>query len=118
MVEKGHIYRGLKPVYWSPSSLTALAEAELEYPDNHVSRSVYVAFKLTQLSEAAAAKIGDYRDDLGLSIWTTTPWTLVSNQFTRGAPALKYAVVEGFQVIQPQSPKYVIVAAEAVERLS
>ena len=118
MVEKGHIYRGLKPVYWSPSSLTALAEAELEYPDNHVSRSVYVAFKLTQLSAAAAAKIGDYGDDLGLSIWTTTPWTLVSNQFTRGAPALKYAVVEGFQTVQPQAPKYIIVAAEAVERLS
>ncbi|MEO0758108.1 MAG: isoleucine--tRNA ligase [Cyanobacteria bacterium J06648_16] len=118
MVEKGHIYRGLKPVYWSPSSLTALAEAELEYPDGHVSRSVYVAFSLTALSEEAQAKLGDYADDLGLAIWTTTPWTLVSNQFTRGNPNLNYAVVEGFQSVQPKSPKYVIVAAESVERLS
>ena len=38
MVEKGHIYRGKKPVHWSPSSRTALAEAELEYPENHVSK--------------------------------------------------------------------------------
>ncbi|MEO1589977.1 MAG: isoleucine--tRNA ligase [Cyanobacteria bacterium J06632_22] len=123
MVEKGHIYRGLKPVYWSPSSLTALAEAELEYPDGHVSRSVYVAFTLTQLSEAAQTKLGNYAEaltehNLGLAIWTTTPWTLVSNQFTRGNPNLSYALVEGFQNIQPKSPKYVIVAAESVERLS
>ena len=40
MVKGGHIYRGRKPVNWSPSSRTALAEAELEYPDNHVSRSM------------------------------------------------------------------------------
>ena len=44
MVLKGHIYRGLKPVHWSPSSRTALAEAELEYPDGHTSPSVYAAF--------------------------------------------------------------------------
>jgi isoleucyl-tRNA synthetase len=44
MVLAGHIYRGLKPVHWSPSSRTALAEAELEYPDGHVSPSVYAAF--------------------------------------------------------------------------
>lgn len=43
MVEGGHIYRGRKPVHWSPSSRTALAEAELEYPDGHVSPSIYGA---------------------------------------------------------------------------
>ncbi|MBC8122389.1 MAG: class I tRNA ligase family protein, partial [Gemmatimonadaceae bacterium] len=42
MVLKGYIYRGLKPVHWSPSSQTALAEAELEYPEGHISRSIYV----------------------------------------------------------------------------
>ena len=44
MFFKGYIYRGMKPVNWSPSSQTALAEAELEYPDNHISNSVYVKF--------------------------------------------------------------------------
>jgi isoleucyl-tRNA synthetase len=46
MVLRGHIYRGRKPVHWSPSSRTALAEAELEYPEGHVSRSIYVAMPL------------------------------------------------------------------------
>ncbi len=118
MVEKGYIYRGLKPVYWSPSSLTALAEAELEYPEDHVSRSVYVVFKMTKLSEAAQSSLEAFKEDLGLAIWTTTPWTLVSNQFTRGNPNLSYAVVEGLQEAQSGSPKYVLVAADAVERLS
>jgi isoleucyl-tRNA synthetase len=47
MFLKGHIYRGRKPVNWSPSSRTALAEAELEYNDKHISRSVYVGFKVS-----------------------------------------------------------------------
>ena len=51
MVLKGHIYRGLKPVHWSPSSRTALAEAELEYPDGHTSPSVYVAFPAVGLPD-------------------------------------------------------------------
>jgi len=51
MVLAGHIYRGLKPVHWSPSSRTALAEAELDYPDGHTSPSVYVAFPVTTAPE-------------------------------------------------------------------
>jgi isoleucyl-tRNA synthetase len=54
MVLKGHIYRGLKPVHWSPSSRTALAEAELEYPDGHTSPSVYAAFPAVELPASAA----------------------------------------------------------------
>lgn len=49
MLLKGHIYRGRKPVHWSPSSQTALAESELEYPEGHVSPSIYVAFPLEKL---------------------------------------------------------------------
>jgi isoleucyl-tRNA synthetase len=55
MVSNGLIYRALKPVYWSPSSRTALAEAELEYKDDHQSQAVYVAFPLTRLSPKAIA---------------------------------------------------------------
>ena len=46
MMLRGHIYRGRKPVHWSPSSRTALAEAELEYPEGHTSRSIFVAMPL------------------------------------------------------------------------
>ena len=49
LVAAGHIYRGTKPVHWSPSSQTALAEAELEYPDGHTSRSIYVAMPLESI---------------------------------------------------------------------
>ena len=49
MVLNGHIYRGRKPVHWSPSSQTALAESELEYPEGHVSPSIYVALPIEQI---------------------------------------------------------------------
>ena len=45
----GMIYRRLRPVYWSPSTRTALAEAELEYKDDHASTAVYVKFPLVEL---------------------------------------------------------------------
>ena len=69
----GYIYKGLKPVYWSPSTETALAEAEIEYQDV-VSPSIYVKMDGEQ----------DLKDKLGLDeaaivIWTTTPWTLPAN---------------------------------------
>ena len=51
MFLNGYIYRGLKPVHSSPSSRTALAEAELEYPDEHYSKSIYVSLKITKLPE-------------------------------------------------------------------
>ncbi len=90
MVLKGHIYRGLKPVHWSPSSRTALAEAELEYPDGHTSDSIYVAFPAISLPDAlrkVLEKQGLYLPHeqdklsgvLNISIWTTTPWTIPAN---------------------------------------
>lgn len=115
MVLKGYIYRGLKPVYWSPSSQTALAEAELEYPDGHTSRSVYAAFKMVSLSDAAAA-LAPYLDELGVAIWTTTPWTIPANLAVAVNPDLKYGVVEA--QAGNVSYRYLLVAVELVERLS
>ncbi len=70
MVEQGLIFKGLKPVFWSPSSETALAEAEIEYAEKK-SPSVYVTFK---------AHVNDrFKDDVHFLIWTTTPWTLPAN---------------------------------------
>tara|TARA_Y100001968_G_scaffold87923_1_gene78954 strand:+ start:5098 stop:7995 length:2898 start_codon:yes stop_codon:yes gene_type:complete len=86
MVLKGYIYRGLKPVHWSPSSRTALAEAELEYPDGHTSPSIYIAFKLTHLPDELIEEISKQGLDISLeknnlkaAVWTTTPWTLPAN---------------------------------------
>ncbi|CAD2078155.1 isoleucine--tRNA ligase [Jeotgalicoccus coquinae] len=71
MVTKGLIYKGKKPIYWSPTSESSLAEAELEYQDKK-SPSIYVAFKV---------KDGKDTVDGGVKfvIWTTTPWTIPSN---------------------------------------
>jgi isoleucyl-tRNA synthetase len=66
IVEKGFVYRGKKPVYWSIPCRTALAEAEVEYAD-HVSQSCFVKFPV----------VG--RENTFIVIWTTTPWTLPAN---------------------------------------
>lgn len=120
MFLKGYIYRGLKPVHWSPSSKTALAEAELEYPEGHVSRSIYAAFPITSLASAVKPLLAEYQSDLGVAIWTTTPWTIPANLAVAVNADLNYAVVE---VSRPEAEaqsnfKYLIVAADLVERLS
>jgi isoleucyl-tRNA synthetase len=115
MVLKGYIYRGLKPVHWSPSSQTALAEAELEYPEGHTSRSIYAAFKMTKLAPAVKEVLEPFLPNLEVAIWTTTPWTLPGNLAVAVNPELNYAVVQ----VGTQTPaKYLIVAADLVERLS
>ena len=121
MVLKGYIYRGLKSVHWSPSSRTALAEAELEYPDGHVSRSIYAAFQMVSLAESASA-LEPYLSELGVAIWTTTPWTIPANLAVAVNPALTYAVVK----LEDSKLKdelgvpftYLLVAKELAERLS
>nr|WP_228039525.1 isoleucine--tRNA ligase [Dolichospermum sp. LEGE 00240] len=94
MFLKGYIYRGLKPVHWSPSSKTALAEAELEYPDGHVSRSIYAAFPVVKVPEGLKASLDGFLPDLGVAVWTTTPWTIPGNLAVAVNGALEYAVVE------------------------
>ncbi|WP_427160675.1 isoleucine--tRNA ligase [Aliinostoc sp. HNIBRCY26] len=120
MYLKGYIYRGLKPVHWSPSSKTALAEAELEYPEGHTSRSIYAAFPVTGLAEAVKSVLGEYLPDLGVAVWTTTPWTIPGNLAVAVNGDLNYAVVEvSRRDGETQSNfKYLIVAAELVERLA
>lgn len=117
MVHKGYIYRGLKPVHWSPSSKTALAEAELEYPEGHTSRSIYVGFPMVSLADAAKPALMEFLPDLAVGIWTTTPWTIPANLAVALNPDLIYAVVEVGNL--PEfNRKYLIVAADLVERLS
>jgi isoleucyl-tRNA synthetase len=94
MYKNGYIYRGRKPVHWSPSSRTALAEAELEYPEGHVSKSVYVALDVVDLSDALKGHVGGVGDErLKVAIWTTTPWTIPANLAVAINPDLEYCVV-------------------------
>lgn len=118
MVLKGYIYRGMKPVHWSPSSQTALAEAELEYPEGHTSRSLYAAFQVTGAAEPVQEMLTPYLPELGVAIWTTTPWTIPGNLAVALNPELTYAVVETGEGETPINFKYLIVAAELVDRLS
>ncbi|CAB4494523.1 unnamed protein product [Rhizophagus irregularis] len=90
MMKKGYIYRQDKPVYWSPSSRTALAEAELEYRDDHQSNSVYV--KLPVINSTLNSQEG-LKDNLYILIWTTTPWTLPANQAVAINPNIEYSIV-------------------------
>ncbi len=85
MAEKGYIYKGLKPIYWSPSSESALAEAEIEYKDVK-SASIYVAFKIVDGK-------GLIDDSTSLIIWTTTPWTIPSNLGIAVHPDYDYVVI-------------------------
>jgi len=85
MAKKGYIYKGLKPVYWSPSSESALAEAEIEYKDKK-SPSIYVGFKVKNGNGVLA-------EDVEIVIWTTTPWTIPANLGISVHPDLTYVVV-------------------------
>lgn len=118
MVLEGYIYRGHKPVHWSPSSKTALAEAELEYPEGHISRSLFAAFKLLTVSEPLRELLAPFLSELGVAIWTTTPWTIPGNLAVAVNPALNYAVVEVGETENPPAFKYLIVAADLAEQLS
>ncbi|ENY53878.1 Isoleucyl-tRNA synthetase [Metamycoplasma alkalescens 14918] len=71
MIFDGLIYKDLKPIYWSPSSQSALAEAEVEYAD-HISPSLYVSLKIVFGNKII-------QENENLIIWTTTPWTLIAN---------------------------------------
>ncbi|MBA2919114.1 isoleucine--tRNA ligase [Sphingomonas sp. MAH-20] len=93
--ETGQLYRGAKPVMWSPVEKTALAEAEVEYEDI-TSTQIDVAFEIVEWPfeelEGAYAVV-----------WTTTPWTIPVNQAIAYAPNVKYQVT-----IAPDGKRYVV----------
>ncbi|MBU4690864.1 isoleucine--tRNA ligase [Mycoplasma zalophi] len=102
MIKKGLIYKDFKPIYWSPSSQSALAEAEVEYAD-HISPSMYVAFKVVNGNEFV--KKDDY-----IVIWTTTPWTLIANSGVAINAEFDYVLVAN-------NNKNYVVAKELLEDL-
>lgn len=103
MAAKGLIFKGLKPVYWSPSSETALAEAEIEYKDV-TSSSIYVAFQVVDGKNVLSP-------DCELVIWTTTPWTIPANLAICAGPDFDYVVVK-------MNERYFVVAKDLLENFA
>ncbi|MGL4980364.1 MAG: isoleucine--tRNA ligase [Fusobacteriaceae bacterium] len=88
LYENGYIFKGLKPIYWSPVTETALAEAEIEYK-NHISTSIYVKM---EANEDTLEKLGV--TSASIIIWTTTPWTLPANTGISLNAEFQYGVYE------------------------
>ena len=82
----GSLYRGAKPVMWSPVEKTALAEAEIEYED-HTSVTIYARFPVKKASHPAL-------DGASIIIWTTTPWTMPGNRAVAYGNDISYRIVE------------------------
>lgn len=105
MAKKGHIYKGLKPVYWCPECETALAEAEIEYADD-TTVSIYVKFQVRDdkgIFEGVAPK-----EKINFVIWTTTTWTLPANLAICLNESFEYSVVKA-------NDEYYVLATELVE---
>jgi isoleucyl-tRNA synthetase len=103
MVKKGYIYRGLKSVYWSPSSETALAEAEIEYHDKK-SPSIYVLFPVKDGASVLPEK------NTFVVIWTTTPWTIPANMAIALNESFQYSLVR-------VGERQLLIATELVENV-
>ncbi|BGP06220.1 isoleucine-tRNA ligase [Rhodotorula toruloides] len=122
MVGRGLIVTHHRPTLYSPSSRTALAEAELEYREDHTSRSVYVSFPVKdvgdklerELERAGVSLSEEEKKGLGLAVWTTTAWTVPSNVAIAVSPTLDYSLVRN-----PSSPSSLfIVATERLDALA
>ncbi|MDW7997928.1 MAG: isoleucine--tRNA ligase [Thermodesulfovibrio sp.] len=103
-VKNGYVYRGKKPVYWCPSCVTALADAEVEYADKE-SPSIFVAFEVVDKEKLPIKDLPVY-----IVIWTTTPWTLPAN--------LALAVHPDFDYVGVKTSKGILlIVKEAIDNL-
>ena len=90
----GQLYRGSKPVMWSPVERTALADAEVEYHD-HVSPTIWVKFPVVGMSDSHPDDLLAFRNQTpSIVIWTTTPWTIPANRAISYGPDIKYGLYE------------------------
>ncbi len=94
ITKNGHLVRGFKPVYWSVVGGSALAEAEVEYQDK-TSFTIDVKFEVTSESDLVA-RVGEVSGagPISVVIWTTTPWTLPSNQAVSLNPEVDYVILQ------------------------
>lgn len=115
IIERGHLYKGTKPVYWSVGAHTALAEAEVEYHDKQ-STSLDVRFTPVDTADFLAAFDDADASETPVSvvIWTTTPWTLPANLAVSLHPELRYALVS---CDTGQGEERLLLAEEMVESI-
>jgi len=116
IVENGHVYKGVKPVYWCLDCRSALAEAEVEYEEK-VSPAIDVGFRVIDDADLAR-RVGLSVAQLGVApvelvIWTTTPWTLPANQAVALHPEIRYTLVEA--ATAGGAARRLILAAELLE---
>jgi isoleucyl-tRNA synthetase len=109
-LDKGYVYKGLKPVNWCVNDRTALAEAEIEY-ENHTSPSIWVRFALTSDPAAISPALAGRRV-YGL-IWTTTPWTIPANMAISYHPKFTYQAVDVNGDVYIVAPELLASTAEA-----
>ncbi|XP_072546113.1 isoleucine--tRNA ligase, mitochondrial isoform X1 [Salminus brasiliensis] len=112
MHSKGLIYQDYKPVFWSPSTRTALAEAELEYNPEHVSKAVYATFPLATPPSKLAASL-EAPDKVSVLVWTTQPWTIPANQAVCFMPKAQYSLVK-----RADNGQHLLVATERIASLT
>jgi isoleucyl-tRNA synthetase len=106
LIERGYVYRGLKPVYWCFDCGSSLAEFEIEYADRK-STAIDVAFLADDPAALAAAfGVPALDRDAFAVVWTTTPWTIPANQALNLNPTLSYSLVE--------TPRGLLVLASAL----
>jgi isoleucyl-tRNA synthetase len=113
-LEKGFVYRGLKPVYWCINDCTTLAEAEVEYA-NHTSPSIYVRYRLTSDPAAIAPALAGRH--VSTIIWTTTPWTLPASLAVAFHPDFDYVALQ-VEAGQVSEGEVYIVAAALAEQVA
>ncbi len=110
-LEKGFVYRGLKPVYWCIHDRTALAEAEVEY-ESHTSPSIYVRYRLTSSPEALDPVLAGR--EVHTIIWTTTPWTIPASMAVAFHPDFEYVALSASgdpnSANSPTDPVYIVAA--------
>ncbi|XP_056151676.1 isoleucine--tRNA ligase, mitochondrial isoform X2 [Lampris incognitus] len=112
MHSKGLIYQDYKPVFWSPSSRTALAEAELEYDPQHVSKAIYATFPLSKPPPNLTLEAVD-PGSIHVLVWTTQPWTIPANQAVCYMPNAQYSVLK-----RADNSQLLLVAADRTASLS
>jgi isoleucyl-tRNA synthetase len=115
LLDKGYVYRGLKPVNWCFDCGSALAEAEVEYQDKR-DPAIDVGFPFAEPDKLAAAFGLDAlpTGDGFIVIWTTTPWTIPSNQALNLHPEVTYALVSATRVVNEVSQPVLLIVAEAL----
>ncbi|PIB01453.1 Isoleucine--tRNA ligase, chloroplastic/mitochondrial [Cercospora beticola] len=115
MVRKGLISRHHRPVHWSPSSRTALAEAELEYDDSHRTTAAFILMPIVRVPDVLKNDNSVDRTRLSALIWTTTPWTMPANKAVAVKDDIDYCLLEIGD--QQGATNQMLVACDRVEHL-